>query len=150
MLEEELGGSKAISGSFRAEDWSFLSRLYATEDNVVNATVWIRVLKSNYPNPRYTFGEFLIDGSGGSIRLYNDGQLTIQKLGEGETEHAYRHEDRNFSGDCCYTTQRHFIDRLIDGGEFETSGPNYLRSLAVQDAVYLSAERGLPVEVAAI
>ena len=109
-----------------------------------------RYNESNYPNPRYTFGEFLVDGNGGSIRLYSDGRLTIQKLGEGETEHPYPHEDRNFSGDCCYTTQRHFIDRLIDGGEFETSGPNYLRSLVVQDAVYLSAERGLPVEVATI
>ena len=109
-----------------------------------------RYNESNCPNPRYTFGEFLVDGNGGSIRLYNDGRLTIQKLGQGETEHAYPHEDRNFSGDCCYTTQRHFVDRLIDGGEFETNGPNYLRSLAVQDAVYLSAERALPVEVATI
>ena len=109
-----------------------------------------RYSESNYPNPRYTFGEFLVDGNGGSIRLYNDGRLTIQKLGEPETEHKYPHEDRNFAGDCCYTTQRHFIDHLIDGGQFETNGCNYLRSLAVQDAIYLSAERGLPIEVATI
>jgi predicted dehydrogenase len=106
-----------------------------------------RYNESNTANPRYTFGEFLVDGNGGSIRLYNDGQLTVQKLGEPETEHDYQHEDRNFSGDCCYTTQRHFIDRLIDGKPFETNGPNYLRTLAVQDAVYESAERGAPVKV---
>jgi hypothetical protein len=36
---------------------------------------------------------------------------------------------------------------MIDGGEFETNGPDYLRTLAVQDAVYRSAERGMPQEV---
>jgi len=106
-----------------------------------------RYNESNYENPRYTFGEFLVDGNGGSIRLYNDGRLTVQKLGQKKTQHKYHHENRGFAGDCCYTTQRHFIDRLIDGGPFETNGLNYLRTLAVQDAVYASAERQAPVEV---
>jgi predicted dehydrogenase len=109
-----------------------------------------RYNESNCPHPRYTFGEFLVDGNGGSIRLYNDGRLTIQKLGNPETEHPYPHEDRNFAGDCCYTTQRHFIDRLLDGRPFETNGPDYLRTLAVQDAVYRSAEKGRPVTVGEI
>jgi len=34
-----------------------------------------RYNESNTPNPRYTFGEFLVDADGGSIRLYNDGRL---------------------------------------------------------------------------
>jgi predicted dehydrogenase len=106
-----------------------------------------RFNESNYPKPRYTFGEFLVDGSGGSIRLYNDARLTIQKLGQLEKEHDYPHEDRNFCGDCCYTTQRHFIDRLLDGRPFETSGPDYLCTLAVQDAVYESAAQGIPIDV---
>jgi len=92
-----------------------------------------RYNESNTPNPRYTFGEFLVDADGGSIRLYNDGRLTIQKLGEPEEDHEYQHEDRNFCSDCCYTTQRHFIDRMLDGKPFETDGANYLRTLAVQD-----------------
>jgi len=106
-----------------------------------------RYNESNYANPRYTFGEFLVDANGGSIRLYHDGRLTIQPLGEPEREHAYRHENRGFAGDCCYTMQRHFIDRMIDGGEFETNGPSYLRTLAVQDAVYLSAQSRTPQEI---
>jgi predicted dehydrogenase len=106
-----------------------------------------RYNESNCPNPRYTFGEFLVDANRGSIRLYNDGRLTVQPLGEPEREHAYRHENRAFAGDCCYATQRHFIDRMIDGGEFETNGPSYLRTLAVQDAVYLSAQCGTPQEI---
>ncbi len=98
-------------------------------------------------NPRYTFGQFLIEGDGGSIRLDADSRLTIQRLGESEKEIAYERADRNFSGDCCYFTQRHFIDRLLDGKPFETSGGDYLRTLAVQEAVYQSAETRQPVEV---
>jgi hypothetical protein len=106
-----------------------------------------RYNECNFENPRYTFGEFLIDGNAGSIRLYIDGRITTQLLGQAEREHEYKHEDRNFSGDCCYFTQRHFIDHLIDGRPFETNGPEYLRTLAVQDAIYVSAEQKTPINV---
>jgi predicted dehydrogenase len=106
-----------------------------------------RYNENNFEDPRYTFGEFLIDGNGGSIRLYTDGKITIQPLGQPEREHKYKHEKRNFSGDCCYFTQRHFIDHLIDGKPFETNGPEYIKTLAVQDAVYTSAEQKIPIEV---
>lgn len=106
-----------------------------------------RYNECNSENPRYTFGEFLVDASGGSIRLYLDGRVTVQPLGEKEREHVYHHEDRGFSGDCCYFAQRHFIDRMLDGKPFETNGPEYLRSLAVQEAVYASAESGRPQRV---
>jgi predicted dehydrogenase len=98
-------------------------------------------------NPRYTFGEFLIEGNAGSIRLHNDSRLTLQRLGEPEKEISYERADRNFAGDCCYFTQRHFVDRMLDGKPFETSGEDYLRTLTVQEAVYQSAESGQPVEV---
>jgi predicted dehydrogenase len=106
-----------------------------------------RYNECNFENPRYTFGEFLVDGNGGSIRLYPDGKITIQPLGQAESEHEYKHEDRNFSGDCCYFTQRHFIDHLIDGRPFETNGHEYLKTLAVQDAIYVSAEKKTPIDV---
>jgi predicted dehydrogenase len=106
-----------------------------------------RYNESNYANPRYTFGEFLVEGNGGSIRLYSEGRLTIQPLGEAERPHEYKHERRNFAGDCCYTTQRHFIDRMLDGQPFETNGPEYLKTLAVQEAVYASAGKRVPVDV---
>lgn len=104
-----------------------------------------RYNESNFEDPRYTFGEFLVEGSGGSIRLYSDGRLTIQPLGECEQDHDYKHERRGFGGDCVYLTQRHFIDCLRSGDEFETSGDEYLKTLAVQEATYLSAARNQPV-----
>ena len=98
-------------------------------------------------NPRYTFGEFLVEGNGGSLQLDHHSRLTLQRLGEPEKEILYERADRNFAGDCCYFTQRHFVDRMLDGKPFETSGEDYLRTLTVQEAVYQSAETGQPVEV---
>lgn len=98
-------------------------------------------------NPRYTFGDFLVEGNGGSIRLYTDGRITIQPLGGKETNHSYTHRNRNFAGDCCFTTQNHFIEQLISGGEFESCGEEYLKTLAVQEAVYESAKTGVPVSL---
>jgi predicted dehydrogenase len=98
-------------------------------------------------NPRYTFGEFLVEGTAGSIRLAADSRLTLQRLGEPEVELPYERADRNFAGDCCYFTQRHFVDRMLDGQPFETSGEEYLKTLAVQEAVYESAAQRTPVNL---
>ena len=106
-----------------------------------------RYNEPNYDNARYTFGEFLVEGNGGALRLYPDGRITIQRLGEKEVNHDYPHQAIGFAGDCCYLTQRHFVDRMISGENFETNGPDYLRTLAVQEAVYEANETRMPVEV---
>jgi len=106
-----------------------------------------RYNEPNYENSRYTFGHLLIEGNNGSLRLYPDGRITVQKLGESEVDVPYKHENIGFAGDCCYLTQRHFVDRLIDGGEFETSGEDYLKTLTVQEAVYRSNDERGPVEL---
>lgn len=106
-----------------------------------------RYNEPNYSSPRYTFGEMLVEGSEGSIRLYGDGKLTLQLLGQPEREHTYPHANEEFAGDCVYACQRHFMDRLIDGSDFETNGEDYLKSLRVQEAVYRSAEEGQVVKV---
>ena len=104
-----------------------------------------RYNESNLSDPRYTFGECVVEASGGSIRLYGDGRLTVQPLGQVEQEHRYEHTHRDFAGDCVYVTQKHFVDSLLHIAPFETSGEEYLKTLRVQEAVYRSAESGLPV-----
>jgi predicted dehydrogenase len=106
-----------------------------------------RYNESNCPDPRYTFGEFLVEADGGSIRLASDGALTVQRLGESEQRHEYVHESRGFSGDCVHAAQQHFVDRLRDGAPFETEGAEYLKTLAVVEAIYESAGRRVPVTV---
>ena len=102
-----------------------------------------RYNEPNTPNARYTFGELLLEGSGGSIRLYTDGQITLQPLGEAETSVPYSHENKNFAGDCVYFTQRHFINNFLNGTPFETSGADYLNNLIIQEAIYESAAQGV-------
>lgn len=100
------------------------------------------------PEARYTFGEFLIEGGTGSLRLHLDGRITLKPLGRDETEIQYTHERRGFAGDCVFATQRHFIDRLRDGQPFETSGEDYLVTTAIQEAAYESALTKQPVNTA--
>ena len=104
-----------------------------------------RFNEPNCEDPRYTFGSALIEGNHGAIRLYDDGRLTIQKLGRPEAAHAYAHRKLNFAGDCVLSTQRHFVDCLRTGQPFETSGVDYLQTLAVQEAIYQSAASGQPI-----
>jgi D-apiose dehydrogenase len=99
-----------------------------------------RYNESNAENARYTFGEFLVEGSKGSIRLYNDGTITLQELGKKETPHTYNPAKINFAGDCVYATQRHFVECLLHNKTFETSGDDYLKNIQVQEAVYASAK----------
>jgi predicted dehydrogenase len=90
-------------------------------------------------DPRFTFGEFLVEGTRGSLRVDEDGRILIQPLGQPAVEHRYPHERRGFAGDSCFRGIRHFVDGLRTGAAFETSGREYLKTLAVQAAVYASA-----------
>ena len=88
---------------------------------------------------RFTFGEALIEGDAGSLRLDGTGRLTLQRLGQ--IPHAIEYEcpRRGFAGDCVFATQRHFIDQLRGSRNFETSGEEYLKTLAIVEAAYKSA-----------
>lgn len=108
-----------------------------------------RFNETNVQNPRLTFGEALVEGNGGSIRLDAVGRLTIQRLGQSEEAIDYEFNDHGFAGDCVYHTQKHFIDCLQDEHEFETSGHQYLKSLAVVEAIYQSAQSRSPVRAIA-
>ena len=136
---------RRLNTQIAGEDCGVL--LFDFENGAVGTWDANRYNESNHDNPRYTFGEFLVEGSGGSLRLYPDGRLTIQTLGSQEAEHVYKHEDRSFGGDCCLATQAHFIQCLESGEPFETDGADYLNTLRVQEAVYESADSGRVVSV---
>ncbi|KAA5541942.1 Gfo/Idh/MocA family oxidoreductase [Roseiconus nitratireducens] len=89
---------------------------------------------------RLTFGEALIEGNGGSLRLRGDGQLTWQRLGEPVRPIEYSYARRGFAGDCVLATQQHFIDSLRAETPFETAGREYLKTLDVVEGIYRSAE----------
>ena len=106
-----------------------------------------RYNESRERDPRYTFGEFLVEGSGGSLSVDERGRIVVHPLGGTPRDHSYVHERKGFAGDCCYKAIQHFADRLLDGAAFETSGRDYLRTLAVQEALYASAATGQAVRI---
>ncbi len=99
------------------------------------------------PEARYTFGEFLVEGDAGSLRLALDGTITLKKLGGVEEPVPYVHERRGFAGDCCFLAQRHFADCLLTGAPCETSGDEYVKVMEIQEAVYRSAASRMPAEI---
>ncbi len=98
-----------------------------------------RYNESTAENPRFTFGEALIEGLKGSIRLYDDGRITSQSLGEKEREITYPLNLRGFCGDSVFSCLSHFVDALVNSKPFETSTEDYRKTLTVQEAVYRSA-----------
>ena len=95
-------------------------------------------------DPRLTFGEFLLEGSSGRLRLETSGRLTRKVLGQPEEEISYPWEPRGFAGDSVHATLTHFLDALNSSSPFETEGRDYLTTLTTQEAVYRAAETGYP------
>jgi len=106
-----------------------------------------RYNESSFGNPRLTFGTVLIEGTKGSIRLYENGTITVQLLGEKETKHDYKFEDKNFSGDCVYYTQKHFANQILSGKPFETDVQEYLENIRILETAYQSNEKKIPLKV---
>lgn len=104
-----------------------------------------RYNEDTIPNRRYTFGTFLVEGTEGSIRLDLNGKITIQPLGQPIYEYDYHPSALGFAGDCCFATQKHFIDCIQHGKPFETSGDEYIKSLKIQEMIYRSSLVNLPI-----
>jgi hypothetical protein len=92
-------------------------------------------------NPRYTFGEIRVDGTGGPLTMDSEANIRVKKLGEPVWNLEYTRENRKFAGDCAYALQRHFVD-CLSGREFESSGRDYLKTLEVVFAAYASSVSG--------
>lgn len=127
------------------EDYALL--IFEFESGAVGQWDANRYNEADTDNPRYTFGQFWLEGSGGMARLEADGRLFLKKLGKPEREHLYSPSRLNFAGDCVYHTQRHFIDALRHDKPFETSGDFYLENIRIEEALYVSAETGQSVEM---
>ena len=125
---------KTLNPHIKGEDFAWVNLEF--ESGALGFLDANRYNESTAENPRLTFGYWQIDGNKGSLRLYEDGKITVQKLGEIEWEHPYTFEDKNFAGDCVYFTQLHFVEALFSKEEFETGVSDYLKNLKIQDAIY--------------
>jgi hypothetical protein len=90
----------------------------------------------------------LIEGSAAVLRLDGDGGLWLRPAGSNaESPHRYVWDDRGFGGDCVYRLQSHVIEALRGGTPCENAGADYLRNLAIEAAVYRSAESGVRIAI---
>ena len=87
-------------------------------------------------------GETGIEGTHGSLTLQASGDLFLngELLWRNTVTAGYR-------GDSVGATQRHFIECLLSGKEFETGVQQYLQTFAAVDACYESARTGCAVPV---
>ncbi|MGC6426300.1 MAG: Gfo/Idh/MocA family protein [Akkermansiaceae bacterium] len=100
-----------------------------------------RYNESEAENPRYTFGTVRIEGSKGHLELALDGSIRIKTLGEPSFLHDYSPSPNNFAGDCVYNIQRHFVDTLLNGREFESTVDDYLNSVELVEKAYQCANQ---------
>jgi predicted dehydrogenase len=101
-------------------------------------------------SPRFTFGEMRVDGTGGHLTMDAGSNIRVKRLGERGRNLEYDRADVNFAGDCVYFLQRHFVDCMLSGHEFESTGEDYLKTVQVVDAAYESASRANSVRIAAV
>jgi predicted dehydrogenase/kynurenine formamidase len=147
-IEEVTAVLRRLNPVIQGEDAALLTFAFAS--GAVGLWDANRYNETTAADPRYTFGTMLVEADGGSLRLEDDARLFLQPLGQPAREHEYQHTRRGFAGDCVYWTQRHFVEQLQTGGPFETGGEQYLTTLEVQEAAYLSAARHRPVRPAEI
>lgn len=102
-----------------------------------------RLLDHASSNPRRTFGEMLIEGTQGSLRLDGEGRLYLREFAEvEETVQQYQWRDENFGGDCVYALNRHVADHHIKGSKLENSAEQYLKNIKLEEAIYHSHAQG--------
>ena len=98
-------------------------------------------------SPRFTFGTMRIDASRGHLTMGTDSTIRIKPLGEAGRDFDYPRTNVNFAGDCVYFLQRHFVDCMLSGREFESNGDDYLATIEVVEAAYESARQGQVVRL---
>ncbi len=136
---------KTLNPNIKGEDFAWVT--FDFENGALGFMDASRYHESTADNPRLTFGYWQIDGDGGSLRLYEDGKITVQKLGEAEKKHSYSFNEIGFAGDCVFATQKYFIECLRSGEPFMTDVSSYIKNIIAQEAIYASNEKGVWVNV---
>ncbi|QEG24349.1 Gfo/Idh/MocA family protein [Mariniblastus fucicola] len=99
-----------------------------------------RYNESSAADARYTFGTVRIEGSKGHLELGFDGSITLKPLGQAAQQVDYQPSRTGFAGDCVFALQQHFADCMHRGTPFESTIDDYLKTVALVEKAYESAE----------
>lgn len=113
-------------------------------DNGANSIVDVSYASHRFPNPfPQTLGE--IEGRRGTIQIVEGETLVVHSNG-GQRHEVIEADRRGWTSapwvqiqDSVPRTQQHFIDTLRNGGVFETSAEDSLKTYALAEAAYRSA-----------
>jgi predicted dehydrogenase len=84
-----------------------------------------------------------VDGTGGTLILLADGSMHLYS----DSDHQQWQFSWDTRSESRIAVQQHFIDCLDSGADFETSGAETLKTMALVYACYLSAEENRVVEL---
>jgi predicted dehydrogenase len=94
-------------------------------------------------NKRCTMGEALVEGTGGSLTLTGDGTVWLRAFDDQRSEMRLAPTDwPGFGGNCVHHLQQHVVSGILDGTPLENTGPDYLKVIEIEQAIYASAESG--------
>ncbi|MEL7151737.1 MAG: Gfo/Idh/MocA family oxidoreductase [Pseudomonadota bacterium] len=102
-----------------------------------------RLLDHAASNTRCTMGEALVEGTKGTISLAGDGSVRLRAFGAQDDRIVLAPTTaKGFGGDCVYHLQAHVVEALRSGTTLENTAEDYLAVIAIEDAIYRSAEEG--------
>jgi len=93
-----------------------------------------------------TYGNLIVEGTEGNLRLNDEGRIFITNRCGIETEYVYEIPD-GYKGGSAVAAQQHFIDCLSGGRPFETAGTDYLTNMRILFSCYDSMKTGKKVAV---
>ncbi len=126
---------KQINPMISGEDFSLITLSFEN-----GATAVIDANRYSEPKVKSeAFARVSLEGLKGELMLTRKLNLHVQ-LNTGDAYEHFFENPGGYKGKSCQATQRHFINSLINKTVFETNGDDYLRTLAVVEAIYKSAE----------
>jgi predicted dehydrogenase len=137
-----------ISPHMKGEDVQLLALSYPHMTGVIMQS-WASVPvpgldKPAEPHDYVPAPRLEIEGPDGTLILNADNTMHLFT----DSTHEQWQFSPNTRPDSCAATQQHFIDCLESGAEFETSGAETLKTMALVYACYRSAQESRPVSPA--
>ena len=107
-----------------------------------------RCLDHAADNTRRTMGEALFEGTKGAITLTGDGAVHFRAVGQQTQQQLLAPDNHDgFGGDCTHALQQHVVAAMTTDGALENEAADYLSVIAVEQAIYASAEQQRRVAV---
>ncbi len=102
-----------------------------------------RLLDHAAENCRTTLGEALVEGTRGTLTLAGDGSVHLRHFGSIEDGVLLPARDWDgFGGDCVKNLISHVVDGVLDGEPLENEASDYLKVIAIEQAIYESDRLG--------